>query len=167
MTRPKPRATTLGQQQHLTPPHGQVRCRHVSRKRDILWGVTSKSGPLWEGARPLYIRSGPPNLVQYLHVCEPDPLEWDPDPPVWGPGRPQWGPRAEHTRTLIRTQAGVRCRHVSRPDLVGSGPYHVHSCSPPRRRLDADTWPTTRSVSQRAEPDIKPLGYARLCIYYG
>jgi hypothetical protein len=77
------------------------------------------------------------------------------------------GPRTEHTRTLIRTQAGVRCRHVSRPDLVGSGPYHVHSCFSPRRRPDADTWPTARSVSQQAEPDIKPLGYARLCIYYG
>jgi hypothetical protein len=33
---PKPRATTLGQQQHLTPPHGWVRCRHVSRESDIL-----------------------------------------------------------------------------------------------------------------------------------
>jgi hypothetical protein len=33
---PKPRATSLGQQQHLTPPHGWVRCRHVSRESDIL-----------------------------------------------------------------------------------------------------------------------------------
>jgi hypothetical protein len=33
---PQPRATTLGQQQHLTPPHGRVQCRHVSRESDIL-----------------------------------------------------------------------------------------------------------------------------------
>jgi hypothetical protein len=33
---PQPRATTLGQQQHLTPPHGRVRCRHVFRESDIL-----------------------------------------------------------------------------------------------------------------------------------
>jgi hypothetical protein len=77
------------------------------------------------------------------------------------------GSRTEHTRALNGTQAGVRSRHVSRPDLVGFGPYHIHSCSPPRRRPDAATWPTARDVSQRAEPDIKPLGYARLDIYYG
>jgi hypothetical protein len=77
------------------------------------------------------------------------------------------GSRTEHNRALIRTQAGVQCRHVSRPDLVGSGPYHIHSCSPPRRRPDAATWLTARGVSQRAEPDMKPLGYAHLCIHYG
>jgi hypothetical protein len=77
------------------------------------------------------------------------------------------GSRTEHTRALIRTQAGVQCRHVSRPDLVGSEPYHIHSCSPPRRRPDAAMWPTARGVSQRAEPGMKPLGYARLCIRYG
>jgi hypothetical protein len=31
-------------------------------------------------------------------------------------------------------------------------------CSPLRRRLDAATWPAARDVSQRAEPDIRPLG---------
>jgi hypothetical protein len=31
----QPQATTLGQQQHLTPPHGRVSCRHVSRESDI------------------------------------------------------------------------------------------------------------------------------------
>jgi hypothetical protein len=68
-------------------------------------------------------------------------------PPCMGPGPPTVGSqgyRTEHTRALIRTQAGVRCRHVSRPDLVGSRPYHINSCSPPRRRPDAATWPTTR-----------------------
>jgi hypothetical protein len=46
---------------------------------------------------------------------------------------------------------GVRNRHVS-------GPCRVSSCSPLRRRPDAATWPTARDVSQRAEPDVRPLG---------
>jgi hypothetical protein len=33
-------------------------------------------------------------------------------------------------------------------------------CSPPRRRPDAATWPTACDVSQRAEPDVRPPGYA-------
>jgi hypothetical protein len=47
---PQPRATTLGPQQRLTPPHGWVRSRHVSREGDILQGINSKSGPPWESA---------------------------------------------------------------------------------------------------------------------
>jgi hypothetical protein len=43
-----------------------------------------------------------------------------------------------------------------------SGPYHVRFCSPPRQRPDAATWPTARDVSQRAEPDVRPLGRATL-----
>jgi hypothetical protein len=41
-----------------------------------------------------------------------------------------------------------------------SGPYRIRFCSPPRRRPDATAWPTARDVSQRAEPDVRPLGYA-------
>jgi hypothetical protein len=36
----------------------------------------------------------------------------------------------------------------------------LRRCSPPRRRPDATTWPTTRDVSRRAEPDVRPPGYA-------
>jgi hypothetical protein len=43
-----------------------------------------------------------------------------------------------------------------------SKPHSVHFCSPPRRRLDAATWPTARDVSQRAEPNVRPLGRAAL-----
>jgi hypothetical protein len=39
-----------------------------------------------------------------------------------------------------------------------SGPYRVRFCSPLRRRPDVATWPTARDVSQRAEPDVRPLG---------
>jgi hypothetical protein len=41
-----------------------------------------------------------------------------------------------------------------------SGPYRIRFCFLPRRRPDAVTWPTARDVSQRAEPDVRPLGYA-------
>jgi hypothetical protein len=41
-----------------------------------------------------------------------------------------------------------------------SGPYLDSSHSPLRRRPDAATWPTARDVSQRAEPDVRPLGRA-------
>jgi hypothetical protein len=40
------------------------------------------------------------------------------------------------------------------------GPYRVRFCSPLRRRPDAAMWPTTRDVSQRVEPDVRPLGRA-------
>jgi hypothetical protein len=63
------------------------------------------------------------------------------------------GPRTEHTRALNRTQAGVRYRHVSEP-------VRIHFCSLSRQRPDAATWPTARDVSQRAEPDVRPPGYA-------
>jgi hypothetical protein len=76
------------------------------------------------------------------------------------------GSRTEHTRALIRAHAGVRCRHVSRPSLLGSGPNRIYSYCPPRRRPDAAAWLTAHGVSQRAEPGMKPLGYARLFIHY-
>jgi hypothetical protein len=73
-------------------------------------------------------------------------------PPCMGSGPPtvgSKGSRTEHTRALIRAQVGVRCRHVSRPGLVGSGPIHIHSCSPLRWRPDAAMWHTAHGVSQR------------------
>jgi hypothetical protein len=45
----------------------------VSREGDILQGINNKSGPPWESAGPLDIRSGPLRLVQDLHVCKLDP----------------------------------------------------------------------------------------------
>jgi hypothetical protein len=41
-----------------------------------------------------------------------------------------------------------------------SGPYLIRFYSPPRRRPDAVACPTARDVSQRAEPNVRPLGYA-------
>src|SRR5690242_712328 len=45
------------------------------------------------------------------------------------------------------------------PDLVWCGPVRIHFCSPPRQRPNAATRPTARDISQRAEPDVRPLGY--------
>jgi hypothetical protein len=56
---------------------------------------------------------------------------------------------------------------VSGPSLVGFGPVRVYSCPPLRRRPDAAAWHTARDLSQRVEPNMTLLGYARLCIYYG
>jgi hypothetical protein len=91
---PHPREATLGPQQRLTPPHGRVRSRHVSRESDILQGINSESRPPWESVEPLDIQSGPLRLVQDLHVCKPDLWNGIRTPlPVWGRGRPQWGPK--------------------------------------------------------------------------
>jgi hypothetical protein len=92
-----------------------------------------------------------------LPRVQAEPLEWDPDPPCMGFGPPTMGSqgsRIEHTRAWNKTQARVRCRHVSRPRLVC-----IHSCSPLRRRPDAATRTIARDVSQRTEPGVKPLGY--------
>jgi hypothetical protein len=42
---PQPRATTLDQQQHPTPPCVRLQGRHVAREDDILQGINSESGP--------------------------------------------------------------------------------------------------------------------------
>jgi hypothetical protein len=70
---PQLRVTTLGQQQHPTPPRGWPRGRHVAREEDVLQGINSESRPPWESAGPLYIQTGPPGKVQDLHGRKPDP----------------------------------------------------------------------------------------------
>jgi hypothetical protein len=86
-----------------------------------------------------------------------------PPSPRMGSGPPTVGsqdPKTEHARAVIRAQVGVRCRHVS-------GPIRIHSYPPLRWRPDAATWHTTCGISQRAEPGMTPLAYARLRIHYG
>jgi hypothetical protein len=39
----------------------------MAREDDILQGINSESGPLWENVGPLYIQTGPPGKVQDLH----------------------------------------------------------------------------------------------------
>jgi hypothetical protein len=102
---PQPRATTLGQQQCLTPPHGRVRGRHVSRESDILQGINSESEPHGRVLDPYrtsvytvqasMFGPGPPRV-------RTGPLEWDPDPP--------YGVRAAHSGVLgfqDRTYSGL------------------------------------------------------------
>jgi hypothetical protein len=140
-------------EQHPTPPRERLRGRHVAREDKILQGINSGSGPPWESVGPLHIRTRPPGKVQDLHGYKPDP--WD------GSRTPLCGVRATHGRVsgfwdkeypdLNQDQAGVRIRHVFRP-------CRVRFCSPLRQRPDAATWPTARDVSQRVEPDVRPLG---------
>jgi hypothetical protein len=47
----------------------------------------------------------------------------------------------------------VRSQHVS-------GPYCIRFCSPLRRSPGAATWHGAHDISQRAEPDVRPLGRA-------
>jgi hypothetical protein len=54
---------------------------------------------------------------------------------------------------LGQGRTGVRRRY-------SSGLCPVRFRSPLRRRPDAATWPIARDVSQRVEPDIRPLGHA-------
>jgi hypothetical protein len=73
---PLPRATTLGQQQHPTPPRGRFRGRHMAREDEILQGINSESGPPWERAGPLYIQIEPPGKVQETRT--PTGINWTP-----------------------------------------------------------------------------------------
>jgi hypothetical protein len=127
----------------------------VAREYDILQGINSEFGPPWESAGPLCIQTGPPGKIQGLHGRKPDPWE--------GFRTPLCAVRATHRGVpgfwdkeypgLNQGQVGVRGRHVS-------GPYHIRLCSPLRRSPNAATWHAARDVSQRAEPDVRPLGRA-------
>jgi hypothetical protein len=55
---PQPRATTLGQRQHPTPPRGRFRGRHVAREDDILQGINSESGPHGKVPNPCIYKPG-------------------------------------------------------------------------------------------------------------
>jgi hypothetical protein len=102
---------------------------------------------------PLYIRTGPPGKVQDLHGHEPDPWygSWTPLCGVWATHNIVPGLWDKEYPDISQGQAGVRSRHVS-------GPYRIRLCSPLRRRPVAATWLTARDVSQRAEPNVRPLG---------
>jgi hypothetical protein len=140
---------------HPTPPRGRLQGRHVARGDNTLQGINGGSGPPWEGVGPQHIRTGPLGRVQDLRGYRPDPRDGSRTSlcRVWAtlsrvPGF--WG---REYPGLNQGQAGVRSRHVSRP-------YHVHFRSPLMRRPDAATWHIARDVSQRAEPDVRPLGCA-------
>jgi hypothetical protein len=86
-----------------------------------------------------------------------------PGPLGRAPGPPLGKVRATHSKVpgfrgkgypdLDQGQAGVRSRQMS-------GLYRVCFRSPLRRRPDAATRPTACDVSQRAKPDVRPLGCA-------
>jgi hypothetical protein len=92
-----------------------------------------------QGPGPPRVQTGPPGRVPDLFVGVRATLSRVPG--FWG----------KKYLGFNQGQAGVRSRHVS-------GPYRVRSCSPLRQRPDAATWPTACDVSQRTEPDVRPLG---------
>jgi hypothetical protein len=57
------------------------------------------------------------------------------------------------------THALIKARRGSEADTCPDQ-YRVRFCSPLRQRPDAATWPTARDISQRVEPDVRPLGRA-------
>jgi hypothetical protein len=115
-----------------------------------------------------------PRMVPNPRIYSPDPQGWSrtptcaswtpgmgSGPSVWGPGHPQWGPKVPG-QNVHGPWAGPRRGSDADtcPGPVWCRPVRIRLCSPPRRRPDAATWPTTRDVSQRAEPDVRPPGYA-------
>jgi hypothetical protein len=101
------------------------------------------------------MQTGPSGKVQDPHRRKLDPWDgsWTPLPGVWATHNRVPGFWDKEYLGLNQDQAGVLSRHVS-------GPYRVRFCSSLRRRPDAATWPTARDVSQRVEPDVRPLGRA-------
>jgi hypothetical protein len=128
----------------------------VDGSRAATWpGKTISSKVSTVGSGPQHIRTEPPARVQDLRGYRPDPRDGSRTslcrvrdtlsrvPGFWDKEYPG----------LNQGQAGVGGRHVS-------GPYHVHFRSPLRRRPNAATWHIVCDVSQRAEPDVRPLGRA-------
>jgi hypothetical protein len=55
---PQLRVTTLGQQQHPTPPRGRLRGHHVAREDDTFQGINSESRPHGKVSDPYICRPG-------------------------------------------------------------------------------------------------------------
>jgi hypothetical protein len=73
-----------------------------------------------------------------------------PGPLCVGSGSPTAGSRdsmIENTQALLKVRQGSSVDTCLGP--VWCGPIRIRYCSPPRRRPDAATWPTTRDISQR------------------
>jgi hypothetical protein len=66
------------------------------------------------------------------------------------------GPK--NTHALIKARQGFGVDTCLGP--AWCRPVCIRFCSPPRRSLDATTWPAARDISQRAGPDVRPPGCA-------
>jgi hypothetical protein len=109
------KASTVG-----PDPHGRAPDPRIYGPDPQGWSRTSTcaSGTPGYTVRTPKVGPRPPRL-------QARPLEWDSDPSM-GSGPPtvgSRGPRTGHTWALNSTQAGVRCRHVSRPSLVRTCPH--------------------------------------------
>jgi hypothetical protein len=115
-----------------------------------------------------------------MATVDPDPHGKVPDPWTHSPGlRARFKTSTDTNQTLgtgPRPLGGVRATYSEVPGSRGKEcpghnqgragsdadtcPYRGRSHSPLRRRPDAATWTIARDVSQRAEPDVRPLGRA-------
>jgi hypothetical protein len=120
-------------------PHGE--------KTRSIPGCTSWIGPPRGSTGPLYAQPGPPITVRDSQVSMPGPLDGVQIPP-----------------SKVRATTGSRDRGypgISKgPVLTRVRPYPMRLRSPLRRRPAAAAWLVARDVSQRAGPDVRPLGRA-------
>jgi hypothetical protein len=142
----------------LTPPRGRGPEPPRVQRRWYTPRHQQWSGPPRVSAGPPDIPTGPPGLVLDPRVYSPDPQGWSRTSTCAsrtagigsGPPPPRKGSGLSTAGSVTDT-----CQ-----DPVWCGPVRIRLCSPPRRGPDAATWPTARDVSQRAEPDVRPLGCA-------
>jgi hypothetical protein len=151
-------AAILGPQQRPTPPRGWLRGRRIAREDDILQDVNSGSRPHEKVPNPYTYRPDPGE-----RTTTPTGATWTPGtgsgPLCVGSGPPTAGSQGsgtENSQALLKVRWGSSANTC--PGPAWCGPVRVRYCSPPRRRPDVATWPTTCDVSQRAEPDIRPPG---------
>jgi hypothetical protein len=124
----------------------------MAREDDILQGINSGSGPRGKVSDPciyrpdLRARSRTSTGANRTPGTGPGPL-------CVGSGPLTAGSRDSETKN---TQAFIKARRGSGADTC---PDHTAYASAPRSG-DAATWHAARDVSQRAEPDVRPLGRA-------
>jgi hypothetical protein len=115
-------------------------------------GCTSWTEPPQGSTGPLYAQPGPSITVRGSQASMTGPLGGIQIPPskVWAT-----------TRSRDRGYPSMSMG----PVLTRVRPYPVRLRSPLRWRPAAATWLVARDISQRAEPDVRPLKPRGLCIY--
>jgi hypothetical protein len=96
---PQPRATTLGPQQRLTPPHRRSGSATCLEK--VIYPKASKVSSDHHGRVPdPWIYSSDLQGWSRASTCASRTPGMGSGPPIWGPGRPQWGPKVSGQNIL-------------------------------------------------------------------
>jgi hypothetical protein len=135
-------------------PHHVVDSRVATWPEKTICSRVSTVGPDPHGEVPDPCTYRPDLRVRSrISTGVPGHLERAPNPPCAGSGpstaRPQDRTCTSLGQDLGRGPVTTRC-----------GPIRLRHCSPPGRRPNAATRPTACDVSRRAEPDVRPPGYA-------